>query len=539
MVGRMMWNTPEKLRSLLCELVSWESQTMTKGEQLFSSKLKAKLQQLQYFKENPSYLKLCDVDRGRQVVSALYKNSHVNETVVLISHFDTVQIEEYGSFIPIATMPEVLTNAFKADPSMLNESAKKDLVSGDYLFGRGVMDMKIGLALHMQIIERAIAEKWPINLLIVTVPDEEVNSAGMRQAVKLISELQEKENLKIKLFLNSEPSFSQGPTDLKEYVYSGSIGKIMPAALFYGKETHVGEPLKGMTAPFMSAFLTAEMEWNEKFLEEDFGEQTPLPVSLKLTDLKEQYSTQTPYRAISMFNVFLMKRSAGEIMNLFEEVAKEAMRKCQTRYEVICKKQGVSTIGKIRVVRFEELYTYAVNKMGIKQVKELKKSILSNDTFDDREKSLRIADQLMIRCQELAPAVVLLFAPPYYPPVNSSEDSLIQGAVSLLLEEAKKFNIPLEQIHYFNGICDLSYCQFQAVKDWKTYEKNSPVWGETYDIPFEEMSKFSAPVLNVGPFGKDAHQISERLHVKSAFEEMPVLLYELLKYVSKNSQVVE
>ncbi|WP_369973780.1 M20/M25/M40 family metallo-hydrolase [Rummeliibacillus sp. POC4] len=535
----MMWNTPEKLRSLLCELVSWESQTMTKGEQLFSSKLKAKLQQLQYFKENPSYLKLCDVDRGRQVVSALYKNSHVNETVVLISHFDTVQIEEYGSFIPIATMPEVLTNAFKADPSMLNESAKKDLVSGDYLFGRGVMDMKIGLALHMQIIERAIAEKWPINLLIVTVPDEEVNSAGMRQAVKLISELQEKENLKIKLFLNSEPSFSQGPTDLKEYVYSGSIGKIMPAALFYGKETHVGEPLKGMTAPFMSAFLTAEMEWNEKFLEEDFGEQTPLPVSLKLTDLKEQYSTQTPYRAISMFNVFLMKRSAGEIMNLFEEVAKEAMRKCQTRYEVICKKQGVSTIGKIRVVRFEELYTYAVNKMGIKQVKELKESILSNDTFDDREKSLRIADQLMIRCQELAPAVVLLFAPPYYPPVNSSEDSLIQGAVSLLLEEAKKFNIPLEQIHYFNGICDLSYCQFQAVKDWKTYEKNSPVWGETYDIPFEEMSKFSAPVLNVGPFGKDAHQISERLHVKSAFEEMPVLLYELLKYVSKNSQVVE
>ena len=85
----------------------------------------------------------------------------------------------------------------------------------------------------------------------------------------------------------------------------------------------------------------------------------------------------------------------------------------------------------------------------------------------------------------------------------------------------------------------MSYCQFQAVKDWKTYEKNSPVWGETYDIPFEEMSKFSAPVLNVGPFGKDAHQISERLHVKSAFEEMPVLLYELLKYVSKNLQVVE
>jgi Arginine degradation protein (predicted deacylase) len=116
---------------------------------------------------------------------------------------------------------------------------------------------------------------------------------------------------------------------------------------------------------------------------------------------------------------------------------------------------------------------------------------------------------------------------------------LIQGAISLLLEEAKKYNIPLEQIHYFNGICDLSYCQFRVNKDWKAYEKNTPVWGETYDIPFQEMSQFSAPVLNVGPYGKDAHQISERLHVKSAFEEMPELLYELLKYVSKSIQVVE
>lgn len=535
----MMWDTPEKLRALLCELVSWESQTLTKGEQQFSKKLQAKLQQLQYFVDHPSYLTFCDVDHERQLVSALYKNPNVEETVVLISHFDTVQIEEYGSFMPLATMPEELTNAFRADPSMLNLSAKKDLASGDYLFGRGVMDMKMGLALHLQLVETAIMEEWPINLLLVTVPDEEVNSAGMRQAVKHISELQKKQDLTFILFLNSEPSFSQGPADLKEYVYSGTIGKIMPAALFYGKETHVGEPLKGITAPFMSAFLTAEMEWNDKFCEEDFGELTPLPVSLQLKDLKDQYSTQTPYRAMTMYNVFLMKRSAGEIMDIFEEVAKEAMAKCQSRYETICQKQGVSTIGTISVIRFEELYAYAVKKLGTEKVNELKTFVIANESYDDRERSLRIADQLLIHCRELAPAVILLFAPPYYPPANSSNNLLIQGAISLLLEEAKKYNIPLEQIHYFNGICDLSYCQFRVNKDWKAYEKNTPVWGETYDIPFQEMSQFSAPVLNVGPYGKDAHQISERLHVKSAFEEMPELLYELLKYVSKSIQVVE
>ncbi len=65
------------------------------------------------------------------------------------------------------------------------------------------MDMKMGLALHMHLIENAAAEDWPINLLLMTVPDEEVDSAGMRAAVE-----------------------------------------IMPSALFYGVETHVGEPKK-------------------------------------------------------------------------------------------------------------------------------------------------------------------------------------------------------------------------------------------------------------------------------------------------------
>lgn len=535
----MMWETPEKLRALLCEIVSWESQTLTQGEQQFSKKLRAKLQQLQYFEKNPTYLNLCEVDHGRQVVSALYKNPEVVETVVLISHFDTVQIEEYGSLIPLATMPEELTKAFLSNPDMLNESAKKDLESGDYLFGRGVMDMKMGLALHMQMIERAIEEQWPINLLLITVPDEEVNSAGMRQAVKHMTELQKENNFEVVLFLNSEPSFSQDPTDLKEYIYSGTIGKIMPSALFYGKETHVGEPLKGITAPFMSAFLTAEMEWNDQFLESQYGEVTPLPVSLQLKDLKDQYSTQTPYRAVAMYNVFLMKRSAEEIMSIFELVAKTAIEKCQSRYDEVCSKHGITGVGEIRVLRFEELRNYAVEKLGREKVVELTAGVITNESLDDREMSLRIADQLMIHCQELAPSVVLLFAPPYYPPANSSDNKLIQGAVSLLLDEAKKYDIPLEQIHYFNGICDLSYCQFYSDKEWQTYEKNTPVWGETYDIPFQEIAQFSAPVLNVGPFGKDPHQISERLHVKSAFEEMPKLLSKLLKYVGESTKVKE
>src|SRR5699024_11757213 len=71
----------------------------------------------------------------------------------------------------------------------LPENSRTDVNSNDYLFGRGTMDMKMGLALHMHIMEIASTENWPINLLLVTVPDEEVASDGMRAVVKNLVKL--------------------------------------------------------------------------------------------------------------------------------------------------------------------------------------------------------------------------------------------------------------------------------------------------------------------------------------------------------------
>lgn len=525
------WQSASDLRALLCELVSWGSETFSEGEQQFSLKLYDKLRSLDYFRKDSEKLQLWDVDFGRQVVSAFYDSGLTKDTVVLISHFDTVQTEEYGDFQHLATMPEQLTRFFEDKPTLLNRAAQEDIAKGDYLFGRGVMDMKMGLCLQMQLLEKAIEDKWPINLMLVTVPDEEVNSAGMRKAVEHIAKMQADEQLRMKLFLNSEPSFSQGPTDINEYIYSGTIGKIMPAALFYGKETHVGEPLKGMTAPYMSSFLTAEMEWNERFEESDLGETTPLPVSLQLKDLKDQYSTQTPYRAAALYNVFLMKRSAAEIMNIFEEVTQQAMMKCQAKYDELCQRKGIEGIGQIKTIRFNDLKGYALEKLGQEKIEAIEAEVFTMDALDDREKSFKLADQLMIHCQELAPAVVILFAPPFYPPANSSNHPLIKNIVDDLLQAAASYEIPLKHIHYFNGICDLSYCQFVLDEGWQVYETNTPVWGKTYSIPLKEIAEFDAPVLNVGPFGKDAHQISERLHIKSAFEEMPELIEKVIKKV--------
>ena len=61
-------------------------------------------------------------------------------------------------------------------------------------------------------------------------------------------------------------------------------------------------------------------------------------------------------------------------------------------------------------------YHYAEEKLGAEVVRgELKANVTENNQLDEREMSIQICDQLMLHCQELAPATIIFFAPPYYP----------------------------------------------------------------------------------------------------------------------------
>ncbi|WP_269411644.1 M20/M25/M40 family metallo-hydrolase [Lentibacillus daqui] len=533
------WATPESLRDLLTELVSWKSITLSEGERHFPMKLQTKLQGLDYFQKHPDYLALHDADLRRTFLTALYKHPDAKDTICLISHFDTVSTEEYGDFEALATQPEELTEFLVERETELPEDVLTDLKSGDYLFGRGTMDMKMGLVTHIHLLEKASLEKWPINLLLLTVPDEEVNSSGMRCAVPKLLELKKRHDLEYILFLNSEPVFTQDPNDQQHYLYSGTIGKVLPAALFYGKETHAGEPLSGITSPYIASYLTREMEWNRAFQETSFEETTPLPVTLQQRDLRMEYSTQTPYRSCALYNVFVMEQSASEVFDRFEQVANNAAAKINQDYAAICRSNQVDPIGEVRVIRYEKLLAYATKKFGTEFVDTVKADVQFHDEWDEREKSLRITDKLMIQCQELAPAIVILLAPPYYPAVNSSGDELVEKCVDFVRQRAKeKFNLSMERIHYFNGLCDLSYVSYNdSTKGWTAFEKNTPVWNDSYTIPFTEMKQLDAPVLNIGPFGKDAHKRTERLHMKNAFEEVPVILEEMIHMMLKKASM--
>lgn len=533
-----LWTTPQQVRDLTEQLVGWESQGLTEGEVTFPEKLQAKLLETEYFQKNPEFVSLGEVDWERRYVTALYKHEQATRTVVLLSHFDTVAVHEYGDLAPLAYQPAKLEKAFQKIKNEFKPEMQADLASGEYLFGRGIMDMKSGLAIHMSLIERASLEQWSINIVLLSVPDEEVNSAGMRYGVSKLLDLERQYGLEYVLFLNGEPVFANSPGDESQYIYTGSIGKIMPSALFYGKETHAGEPLAGMTSSFLSTYLTRKIEWNPAFSETVHGEKTPLPVTLTQGDMKEEYSVQTPYRTKALYNVFTMERNAEDVMGIFEGLAKESAAECLEDYRSLCQKVGMAPrFDKIRVLRYEELVEYAKEKFGLDYVNRLIRDTLMDPDRDVRDKSFHIADILLLNCQELTPGIVLLFAPPYYPAVNSSEDSFIKECVAYATQYAhERFDLELEQVHFFNGISDLSYVNYRDTSSgWISYENNTPVYGDLYNIPFQTMQELNAPVLNIGPFGKDPHKRTERLHMKNAFEEVPEIIASLILHMAEQT----
>src|SRR5699024_5900618 len=156
-------------------------------------------------------------------------------------------------------------------------------------------------------------------------------------------------------------------------------------------------------------------------------------------------------------------------------------------------------VGKIKILEYSELMDHAVEKIGKEAVEEVKHRIIGNTTLDEREMSIQICDELLSLCQELAPAVVLFFAPPYYPAINSYEDALLQTKITeaqqLLRDKYKK---EIKQVNYFNGISDLSYVKYDEEEiGWKDYKDNIPGWECIHSIPFEEMQQVQAPVLNI------------------------------------------
>lgn len=538
-----------RIEEIAVALTNQLSVVETPGELDSVQKVFEIFSEMDYYKKHPDYLKFVDMPNdklGRKSLIAVMKGEKKksDKTIIMIGHTDTVGISDYGTLKHLANKPYELTEKFKEIASTLPPEVRKDLESGEYLFGRGLFDMKTGDAIIMAVMEEISKDikNFEGNLIFAAVCDEEGNSGGMLSVIPEFIKLQEKENFDYLALLDTDYMTSEYEGDENKYVYIGTVGKLMPSFYIVGKETHVGESFKGVDANQIAADITTRINLNADFCDIAEGEVSLPPITLRQRDLKPEYSVQTAKTATLFFNYATHISTPDEVLKKMIKAGKEAFQNTidslNTQYERFCKLAGrkfKKLPWESRVISYEELYQKVKAEMGAeldKQLEKLSNTMLKDESIDQRDFALKIVEETHKLWSDREPIVIVYFTPPYYPHIyvegkRPKEKALLEAVADAV--NSTKTDYKLVYKKFFPYISDLSYGA--APKDPKiiaALKNNMPGYGTKYSLPLEEMQKLDLPVLDIGAFGKDAHKFTERIEKRYSFEVAPVLVYKTI-----------
>ncbi len=534
----------KRIEGLTLELVGVRSVVGTTDEIDISNKVKQLFSEMDYWKNNKEQLIQLPfvndiIGRSSVVVTLKGKKGNSKKTVILIGHIDTVGIGDYGDFKDLATQPKELVKALET--LLLSDEARHDLESGDYLFGRGILDMKCGVAIIMAIMEDLSKdlESFDGNIIFAAVGDEEGNSGGMLSVVPELVRMQEKEGYEYLAVIDTDYTAPRYEGDENRYVYVGTVGKLMPTFYVVGKETHVGQPFNGLDPTQIAGAIINKINKNIAYSDVADGEVSLPPITLHHRDLKEEYSVQIARAACLYFNYATHKSTPDEVMEKMIRASLEAfsdvVNTLNERYDIFCKASHIEPRllpWKARVISYQELYEMVKAEQGEAvdgRIEALKQELLLDQTLDERYFSQKIVEEIHSMWTDKDPVVVVYFSPPYYPHnyvtgKNEKELRLLEAVEVASKKQRAKY--PIVNRKFYPYISDLSFASAPSDRRITALENNMPAFGSRYNIPISDMQKLDLPVVNIGPYGKDAHQFTERIEKHYSFKVAPTLVYD-------------
>jgi len=484
------------------------------------------------------------------------------DTVVLMGHLDTVDTTDYGRFEPWALDPDQLATRLDALAAMTPDVAE-DLAAapGDWMFGRGVSDMKAGVAACIALARRyahmARSGALPLSLVMIATPDEEVESAGARQAARFLAWLRTREGLRYAGAINTDYITARFLGDDQRPLYTGTVGKVLPCFYAVGAPSHAGDPFAGLDVNRVVAELIREFSMNPEYCESVRGQTTPPPVTLRATDTKQHYDAQLPFTAYLYLNVLTLECSPGDVLAWLRAGAETALARAlagvDAAEEVWNARAGRPRDASTRQTRTGAVTTWAelwrelaerIGEARLEREMTLTAESLPRE-LDSRERSLRLVERLWTLSERNGPAVVLYFAPPYYPAVPALPSPLLDALRETIAAHPE---LRLVEEEYFPLLSDMSYLRLDRNIDVDGLRHNMPVWRDeadgvplsagAYSLPLDAMRTLDMPVVNIGPYGKAAHQRGERVLMSFGFEAVPQVIYEVIERLAQRSDRV-
>ena len=482
--------------------------------------------------------------------TARTSNASHKPTVILMGHHDVVEADVYGDTKSWAFDMDNITAHL--NEKALSSEAHSDLLSGEWIFGRGSCDMLGGTAVQLAVLKKraeAVLKKFDAApqgtntdveavsqeihaepetvpqgsnndkgaLLFISVPDEESFSVGMRGTLPLLEQLKEQYNLDYCLAVCAEPNqrTADGRTQI---IYSGSIGKLLPVVLVQGRMVQIGSCRDGVNPLGILSRIVAATEGDESFTETCEGEVSVPPVWMYARDLKEGYDFSLPHRAVGYCNVLTFRKTPAQVLAYFLGKIRAAVE---------------SASQPVAVMTWVTLWQQAKQQEGFaafwRETEDWTRKMLQEQHKTYPEVTLWLMQATVDFIHLDKPVVLLGFAPPYYPAVRSED---MKHAARF--EKYKKAITVLQKVKvdpYFPGVSDCSYCGLPAGTTANAWQANTPLWGDAYHFDMEALARLQIPFFLFGPWGKDLHQIGERVNRYSLTEEYPAVLEKLLRCV--------
>ncbi len=484
---------------------------------------------------------------GRSNAYALLQGNS-SDTVILLGHFDTVGITDYGELEPWALDPEGLWDR-QEQLAALVPGLPEDLQMhpGDWMFGRGVVDMKSGVATNIAVIRRlrvdAAAGRLPLSVVFLATPDEENESAGVLQAVALLLRLGRTHGLEYVGAINTDYTTALYPGDPHRYIYTGTVGKLLPSFFIVGAETHAASPFDGFDANLIAAELIRDLSMSDDLCDQVAGQITPPPVTLHASDLKRRYDVQVPFTAYFYLNVLTYTTSPGDLLLRLQLRAEAALSRILRSVDEANQRwlvaEGDTERARRLVPRTGRVMTYSeLRRMAVSQQGETAvASALEHEweavpsTADKRERCLHQVERLWTLSGLAGPAIILYYSPPFYPHIRGATGPLYEAVYRVAKNHPE---LSLELREYFPYLSDMSYLRLDPGLDVAALRLNMPVWRDedeearsgSYSLPLSAIQELGVPVVNLGPYGRGAHQRGERTLMSYSFEALPQLVYE-------------
>ena len=383
------------------------------------------------------------------------------------------------------------------------------------------------------------------NIVFAAVCDEEGNSMGMLTFVPELIRLKEKFGFDYQAMLDPDYIAPAYPGDPNVYQYIGTVGKLMPTFYIVGKETHVGESFSGLDPNQIAAEITRRVNLNPEFSDVVEGEVTLPPITLKQRDLKPEYSVQIASKAILFFNYATHSSTPADVMNKMVKTGQECFENVVTalneRYEKFCHMSGreyKALPWKARTMSFDSLVSEVRKEVGDKlddMIRSYAGEIMKDSRYDARDKTMKVVEYVHSLWSDKNPVLVVYLTPPYYPHIyvegtRPKEKALIDAVNYAVTTTSSDYK--LMQKKFLPCISDLSYTA--APKEPEAIDalrQNMPGFGVIYDLPIEEMQALDLPVADIGSYGKDAHQFTERVETVYSYEVLPEILYKTMMHI--------